>query len=540
MRLVPALRLVTMRGAAGRRWIAAAVALACGAACDRTASPTPGGPAAATAVVAKAEQLAGQELFVEAANLVRSAAPGAPPAERGPLLLRAARYYHRGNVSNLALKCAEEAAAQGASGPEVAYITGDARRTLSEPGAREILEKLTREHPDHALARLSLARLLFRADDPAAALPHFAAYFAKASPGDPEHGEALVEEGRALRAAGRLEEALDRFARRLEAEPLDKELYSELASTLYRMKRREEGKFFERIYKTISQSSFEEHVEKGLLESGSTAFALGQRALNRTRQKRFLEAFRSHEAAIISNPADPRLRIHHADLCLKFRRRREARETIETALRLHPRPRSGLLLTLGTVLAEEEKPAEAVRILDDAAKALAEEGDLGGPERGQARAAEVVRAREAAQSGSAPGSAPEPARSRIRELEKDIDTKPLAECGPPYLALGKLLLEIRDPRGFDLLLLASDLLPSSAEALVLVISGLTRPDDVFVRLQYLRRLLDLEPDNVTALAAALEIYEKLRLRPDEAARIAGRLRALRTAPSPPPPPGGAK
>ena len=518
--------------AARRSLLSAAIALTWGGACEKSGPASDSRPAAPAAVLAKAEELASEELFVEAANLLRSAAPGAPAAERGPLYLRAARYYHRGNVPQLALKCAEDAAAQGAGGLEASYIAGDARRILCEPNAREVLEKLVRDHPDHALARLSLARLLFRADDPAAALPHFEAYFAKASPKDPEYGEALVEEGRALRAAGRLEEAIDRFARRLEEEPLERDLYSELAATLYRMKRREEGKFIERIYRAIAESSFEEHVEEGLLETGSTAFALGQRALNRARQKRFLEAFRSHEAACRASPADPRLRIHHAGLCLRFRRRRDARETLEAALRLYPQPRSGLLSVLGRVLVEETKSAEALRILDDAANALAGEGDLGGPERGQAVPAELARAKEAALSGGS--SAAEPIRARVRELETAIDTTPLLESGAHYLALGKLLLEARDPQAYDLLLLASDLMPGSAEALVLVLSGLTRPEDVFVRLQYLRRLLELQPDNDTALAAALEIYQKLRLRPDEAARIARRLRDARAAPRPAP------
>src|SRR2546428_511480 len=81
------------------------------------------------------------------------------------------------------------------------------------------------------LAQLSLASILFRVSDPAAALPLFESYFRSASPGDPVYEEALLEHGRALRAAGRHQEAADRFMLLLLRDPLRHTLYSELAAS---------------------------------------------------------------------------------------------------------------------------------------------------------------------------------------------------------------------------------------------------------------------------------------------------------------------
>jgi hypothetical protein len=61
----------------------------------------------------------------------------------------------------------------------------------------------------------------FRSSDPSSALPYFEGYFRKASPSDPEYALAILEHGRALRAAGRHRESADRFMALLEAQPFE-------------------------------------------------------------------------------------------------------------------------------------------------------------------------------------------------------------------------------------------------------------------------------------------------------------------------------
>ncbi|MBI4603320.1 MAG: tetratricopeptide repeat protein, partial [Planctomycetes bacterium] len=297
----------------------AAAMLAAGCGKDPSGKPT-APPPDLKALVAQADAMAARGLNVEAALHLKPWLESFPQSERGAAQLRVARFYHGGNVHDLSLKYAEAAIAAGTVDPEALYITGDAQRTLFKAEARATLERLLALEPGHCLGRLSLARLLFRAADPASSLPLFESYFEAAAPDDPHQPVAVLEHARALRAAGRCQEAADRFAMLLEQDPLDAKLYSELASALYRLKLRKEARFVEEIYKLVSQSSFDEHVEARLRETGATAFALGQQAANRTRQRRYLEAFTAYRRAIEVDPVDPRLRIYLADLCIQFRR----------------------------------------------------------------------------------------------------------------------------------------------------------------------------------------------------------------------------
>ena len=75
-----------------------------------------------------------------------------------------------------------------------------------------------------------------------------------------------------------------------------------------------------------------------------------------------------------------------------------------------------------------------------------------------------------------------------RTIEKAIQGRPLAECGPLFLKLGKIHTDAQRPEGFDFLFLAADLVPDDPEPLVLLLKGITRPQDAIVRLHYLRRL----------------------------------------------------
>jgi tetratricopeptide (TPR) repeat protein len=461
-----------------------------------------------------------------------------------------------------------------------------------------------------------------RSDNPAAALPLFDGYFKGAAPNDPEYKVALLEHARALRNVGKYQEAADRFALLLEDDPLEGAYYSGLAEALYRMHLRKEGRFVEEIYKLISQNAFEEHVEDRLRETGNTAFALGQRAANRMRQRRYLDAFRSFLGALEADRGDPRLRVFYADLCLRFSRLRDARAVVNGAIQAGMKPASGLWWMLGRIALEAENAREALAALQNGAQVLQAEGDQGGPDKGQAREPAIARpavARAAEVQASsweplywlgrielAAGAAPkalalfeeaqkrgakslidllhyqalaleaagrreeaiaqlervvqsqpgfvdshkelvrllasDPARGKpvedayaeaqrtreaIRARERQADERPLGECGEIYLELGKLHFKVKDPRAFDDCFLASDLLPGSAEACRLILSGMKQPQDTLVRIHYLRRILELEPDSEEVLAGLAEIFAKLHVRLDEAALLAGKLHALK-------------
>src|SRR5262249_40967047 len=82
-------------------------------------------------------------------------------------------------------------------------------------------------------------------------------------------------------------------------------------------------------------------------------------------------------------------------------------------------------------------------------------------------------------------------------------------------------------RAFDYFFLASDLLPRNTQACIEILSGLKQSQDVFVRARFLRRLLELEPQNDTVMLALAEIYAKLHVRLDEAWRLAEKLVQLK-------------
>jgi tetratricopeptide (TPR) repeat protein len=587
-------------------------------------------------LLAEAEALAkgGQE--VEAARLVAARLSSLEPARRGEARLAVARFYHRAEVYGPALDAAEAVLRDDPGSLEALYLQGDCLRRLQRLSEAEpALEKLLVRAPKHHRARLSLACIRFRSGDPAESLPLFEAYFKAAAGDEKEYGEALLEHGRALRAAGRFQEAADRFTLLLEKDPLDAPLYSELASTLYRERLRREGRFVEEIYKIISQSGFEEHVEKGLEKTGASAFALAQRAANRIRQRRFLAAFQCYRRAVELDPQNALIRYHAAGLSLRFHRRAEALSFLTDGVPPDVRPASGIRWLKGCVLIEGGVPSAALEAAREGTLALAREGDLGGIERGQASpfSLSLVTARAALEAGrleaaaeaadaalaqipqswephywrgriefargdaasalprleeavrrggqglpdlllyralalekigrreeaarelrglaqAKPGYLPvyepllrlaggadaglEESHRKLREagreaeaLERSLEKEPLLNSGEGYLKLGKLNLVLRDPVAFDFLFLASDLVPANAEALRLLLSGMREPQDLFVRISLLRRLLAIEPGDPAVLGELAERYLWLHVRLEEATRLAGELHRLR-------------
>jgi len=605
------------------------------------------GPDAARTLLAEAERLAAGDQEVDAARLLASRVEALPVEARAEVRLAIARYYHRVDSFDTALENAERALRGGSRDPEALFIQGDSLRRLQRLSeAESILRELLSRAPDHPRAQLSLACLLFRAADAPSALGLFEGYFRRAVPDDQGWDQALLEYGRALRAAGKFQESADRFMMVLERDPLLADAYSELAASLFRMKLRSEARSVEEIYRLISQNAFDEHVEKGLQKTGSASFSLAQRAANRLRERRFAAAFGDYRRAVEIDPRLPRVRILSAELSLRFRRLAEAEETINRGLVPRLEPASGLLSMKARLRLEVGDFPAARSSAEAALAALAREGAIGGPEKGQAHpfSLHLIVARTALEQRDLPGAlrgaegaaaafpeswephywrgraflaqenpataiesfsealrrggsgfpdlsfwlaealqragrgdeavnalngllrshpgflqAPEAltrllernenatgqeslaalenriaslreARDRIEALEKSLDTQPLERSGETYLELGKLYLRFREPSAYEFLFLASDLLPQNSEVIRLLLSAMKRPQDVFVRLPFLRKLLILEPDNGESLAEMAQIYLKLHVRLDEAARLAEGFHALKPTP----------
>ncbi|MEE8537517.1 MAG: hypothetical protein V3S71_05870, partial [Acidobacteriota bacterium] len=112
---------------------------------------------------------------------------------------------------------------------------------------------------------------------------------------------------------------------------------------------------------------------------------------------------------------------------------------------------------------------------------------------------------------------------RIERLEAAIGGRPLDQLGAVYLELGTLYRSLRDPIAFDFFFLARALRPGNAAVLKQLISGMTRPQDIFPRLQCLHRLLALEPDLPAPAAEIAGIYIRLKVRLDVARDLTERL-----------------
>jgi len=298
-----------------------------------------------------------------------------------------ARAYHQTKRWNLSIKSSEAALAARPNDTHLLYLKADSLRNIEEPqAARKLLEAILKRAPDHWEAKLSLGRILQRMTSADKAIELFESYLQEAPANHYLAEEARLEYGRALRSVRRHQNAADQFAVLLEGEPSNNIYYSELSSTLYRMRLRPQAKLLEDIYRVFSEQAFEEHVEKGLFSSGRDGVAMGQRAWNRRNQKRFLESFAAYEEALALNPADPRIKIYFADLCLKFERHQQALEIIENGIR-GPRaraPLSGLFASMGKIHLFAGRDQQAASALKQAIEALRQEGNLGGYNRGQA------------------------------------------------------------------------------------------------------------------------------------------------------------
>ena len=342
----------------------------------------PGEPSSAVVAgrLAQAEKLARAGRPQGAARLLEELSRNPAVEGTGGFSAKIAGYYLSSGANHSALRWSEEALALAPQDPAALYVKGEACRRLAEPGrARELLQEVLRLSPAHPHASLSLARLKFRAAAPAEALPLFDAYFSGVGEQEPEEilATARLEYGRALRVAGKHQGAADEFARLLESEPTRSEYYSELSATLYRMRLRKEGKFIEGIYKSLSQGSFEEYGAAKMRMEGREAQALAQLALNRQRQRRYLDAFRAHRTALEANAGDARVPVLYARYCLGFRRITEGLEVLAAALEAGCRPRSSLWWEKGRLEAERGSWQAAAEAFQSALEAAQDEAPSG-------------------------------------------------------------------------------------------------------------------------------------------------------------------
>jgi tetratricopeptide (TPR) repeat protein len=592
-------------------------------------------PAADVAALARARELSARGFHLEAARLLRELLPASPRDEQAALHLEIAGAYHRTRLHEAALEHAEEALRRGARSPELLFVKGDSLRHLSRfEEAREILQELLEVAPEHRRGALSLASVRLRLGEAEAALALVVAYLRRAEvDNDADLVEALLERGRALRALGMHREAADAFTEALERDPFEKVACSELATTLYRLRLREEARLAEEIYRSLARGTLAEELTDYLLRGTSSAAAFAQEALTLAWRKRYAEAYRRFESAL--ELADPRVGFHFAELCLRFGRLGDATRLIDEALRGGPEAASGLHWLRASLHLERGEARQALDAARRGLAALEREGDLGGHGRGQAPAfalltlsaraaleanepSAAIEAAGAARKGfpdaweaaywagrgelaaGRPAAALElfaaagrlggsqhvdlvysnglalaaagyrgearhqleqivrrepahveaheallelagegEARARLEEklaqarerraareeLERQVDAGPFGEAGDSFVALAKHLLAAKDPRAFDYLLLAVDLEPANAEALRLLLPGVQRRQDIYFRLHLLRRLLAAAPADDQAAGELVELYLKLKVRLDEASRLARRLEA---------------
>ena len=325
-----------------------------------------------------------------AAELLERSLEGARFSPSPAVYGRIAEYYLASGSNQAALRFCSKALSADGRNPAALAVRGEAhRRLVNLDDARSALGEAIKLAPGHPRASLSLARLEFRAGKPLGALPLFDTYFSATAgtADDALSRTARLEYGRALRAAGRYQDAADQLAIALEQEPTRSECYSELAAALYRLKRRKEARLIEGIYRTLSQGSFEEYGVDKMRLQGREAQALAQQASNQQRQRRFLEAFRSHRNALEANNKDARIPGLYARYCLAFRRTREGLEVISAAVAGGCRPVSGLLWERGRIEVARKDWSAAVEAFRSTLQAIdSENGEAGRQEPGRGQA----------------------------------------------------------------------------------------------------------------------------------------------------------
>ncbi len=389
------------------------------------------GPTNPTTAQAAEWAAAGQ--LVRAARALRTIAPTLPDERRVEAHSRAGEYYASARLPRAALEEADQALSLRGDHVPSLFVRGRALLELERHSeAAETLEKLLRAEPEHDDAAIEFARVLLELGRNEEALRWTRGYFAREG-ASPPTGAALLAHGRALRAAGELQPAVDRLIEAIERSPFESRAYAELSGTYYRLRKRRLGQLAERVYSALEQAAFEDHVAVELAKIGAAAAGLSQRAMNLVKAKRFVEAHRTFGFALQAleapssgdgisaggaRPIDARVPFHFAEFLLSIGRSREAGEIVEGTLSRPTFPTSGLLWLRARIELDLERWDASRANARAALEAANAEGELGGYVKAQAPrlAAALVWTRAALEN--APDEA-EAALAAARESEPE-------------------------------------------------------------------------------------------------------------------------
>ena len=266
---------------------AAVLTSACDSSSDKSSGNFFGRGDALSETLAGVRALRSEERFLDAVNTLKSAEGEFRGEDLRTVSRLKARCYLDANVALRAEAGVQELLARDANDFASQILLGEAQRQLHRfDSAEATLREALQKRPGDLEAELSLARTLYRLGKGEESVRLFEHFLEKAITEEGDYGpgrpirELRLEYGRALAQAGRLKESADVFARLLEERPLESALYRELASTQFRLRRREAGIFLKKIYDAVSQRDYQKQIERRLLDSGQVVFGLGQRAFN--------------------------------------------------------------------------------------------------------------------------------------------------------------------------------------------------------------------------------------------------------------------
>ncbi len=277
------------------------------------------------------------------------------------------------------------------------WLEGEIQRQLQQFDiAKTQLEACLKIDPNYLPALLSSARTYYRLQEGDKAVESFESYFKLLSQvseedkisSDELHSQQL-ELGRALRTQGEFQKAADKFAELLVNRPMNPPLYSELAQVQFRLGRRPQGQFLQKIYSQISRQVFQKHIEERLISSGMLEFGLSQRAFNLFNERRYLECINVYKTNIARPQPDSRTHSYYAQTLIKLFKPTEALKIVEEGLNKRLKPVSGLYLHRALALKELDNHQASYQAALQAWDALISEGDAGGPEKGQANPQQV-------------------------------------------------------------------------------------------------------------------------------------------------------
>ena len=243
------------------------------------------------------------------------------------------------------------------AGPESRYalarVLAGSKKTERAIG---ILSVLVRELPDDDRYAVTLALLLHGAGDRAAALQTLAEREAR---GDGSNA-LLRTHARLLEAAGRREEASERYAALLDRRPDDLDARWDLGRLLTRLERYSEARaHFEELYRWPDWRNGAWYFT-GLIDQSQEDFARAQRAYRKVRGGTYYLSARIRMAEIMADSGDLRWARRHLAATPRYVESDDIR----------------LFRAESALLARADRPLVAMSVLDDALDAYPEDADL--------------------------------------------------------------------------------------------------------------------------------------------------------------------